>query len=237
MWLVAHENNLGMEQVSVNGQKPDRFSIFFISDVHNRRIQKKLMQRVGQVDAIIIGGDFCDNRTSVERLKANVQLLKQSGPVYFVWGNNDREIGEEQLRALFETEGVQIVENNAIALTNRTNTTWIAAIDDYGTKNANFEQAFAPCKDEDVVLCVSHNPLVFDLALQYRKPALFMGGHLHGGQIRFGPYGVHQSGSFEVREGVPTLISNGYGTTLVPLRLGAHPEVHLMSIQVVAHEG
>lgn len=232
MWIVAHENNLKMEQVIVQGQVPDQFSVFFISDVHNRRINAKLMQKVGPVDAVIIGGDFCDRRTSLEKLKSNLQLLKKSGPVYFVWGNNDREIGEQRLRAILKTEGIEVIENDAVKLQNRSNTTWISAIDDYGTKNSNFQQALAKCHAEDVVLCVSHNPLVFHLAMRYGRPALFMGGHLHGGQIRFGPFGVHPNGSFKVRHGVPSLISNGYGTTLVPLRLGAHPEVHLLTIQV-----
>lgn len=232
MLKVAHENNVKTEQVVVHGRTEDQFNVFFISDVHNRRINTSIMQRVGRVDAVIIGGDFCDRRTSFDKLKSNVQLLKKSGPVYFVWGNNDREIGETELRSLFDAEGVQLIENDAVQLANRENTTWIAAIDDYGTKNSNFEQALSKCQAEDVVLCVSHNPQVFHFALPYGKPSLFLGGHLHGGQIRFGPYGLHPNGSFTVRHGVPTLISNGYGTTLVPLRLGAHPEVHLLTIQV-----
>ena len=235
MWAVAYENNLKIEQVVLNGQLSDRFSIFFISDVHNRSISPKLMQKVGPVEAIIIGGDFCDQRTSLKKLRSNLQLLKRNGPVYFVWGNNDREIGEEMLRTVLKEEGVFLIENDALSLPRRINKTWIAAIDDYGTKNSNFQQALSKCDEEDVVLCVSHNPLVFHLALSYLKPSLFMGGHLHGGQIRFGPFGIHPNGSFKERYGVPSLISNGYGTTLVPLRLGAHPEVHLLTIQVEAN--
>lgn len=237
MWIVAFENNVKMEQVVVKGQVSDQFSIFFISDVHNRRISKKMMQKVSSVDAVIIGGDFCDRRTSLEKLRSNLQLLKKNGPVYFMWGNNDREIGEEALRAVFQEEGIHLIENDAMQLENRTNTTWIAAIDDYGTKNSNFQQALSKCREEDVVLCVSHNPLVFHLALNYGKPSLFMGGHLHGGQIRLGPFGLHPNGSFTVQNGIPALISNGYGTTLVPFRLGAHPEVHVLSIQVEASNG
>lgn len=232
MWKVAHENNIKSEEVVVQGQEKDCFRVFFISDVHNRRINEKMMQKVGQVDAVIVGGDFCDRRTSFEKLRSNIQLLKESGPVYFVWGNNDREIGEDQLRSVFEQEQVNVIENNAVKLTNRQNTTWIAAIDDYGTKKSNFQRALATCGEDDVILCVSHNPLVFHLALPYGKPSLFMGGHLHGGQIRIGPLGLHPNGNFSIRHGVPSLISNGYGTTLLPLRFGAHPEVHVLTIHV-----
>ena len=234
MFKVASENNLKTEKVVLVGQSADHFSLFFISDVHNRTISEKMLRQVGQVDAVIIGGDFCDRRTSIERLACNVKLLKENGPVYFVWGNNDREIGEQRLRTIFQKEGIQIVENDAIQLINRANPTWIAAIDDYGTENADFQTALAPCQEQDVILCVSHNPLVFHHALKYGRPSMFFGGHLHGGQIRFGPFGIHPNGSFKVRNGIPTLISNGYGTTLVPLRLGAHPEAHLLLIEVVS---
>ncbi|MFP3813646.1 serine/threonine protein phosphatase, partial [Bacillus sp. SIMBA_005] len=61
---------------------------------------------------------------------------------------------------------------------------------------------------------------------------LMIGGHLHGGQIRVGPYGVHPQGSYRQREGVMTLVSNGYGTTLLPLRLGAKPECHIIDIDI-----
>lgn len=235
MIKVAHENNIKTHKTAVVGEQRDTFSVLFISDVHNRKINKKMMDRLKrtqQIDFVVIGGDFCDGRTSIKKLNWNIDLLTRFSPVFFVWGNNDREIGEKMLRDVLQQKGIHIVENNAMLIEGRTNKTWLSAIDDYGTKNSNFEKALAKCEAEDVIICVSHNPQVFHLAFKYNRPSIFFGGHLHGGQIRFGPYGLHPNGSFSVRNGVPTLISNGYGTTLIPLRLGAHPEVHVVEIEV-----
>lgn len=231
MFLVAHAHNILEHEAFAYGER-DTIRLVFISDVHNRRISSKGFSTIGNVDAVIIGGDFCDKRTSKEKLCANLKQLQTLGPIYFVWGNNDREFGEQHLRQIFDEYNVTIVENTAVELSNRNNTTWIAAIDDTSTKNYSFKRALAKCEDDDVTICVTHNPQVFHIARRQKRVSLLMGGHLHGGQIRLGRFGLHPNGSFSIRHGIPTLISNGYGTTLLPLRLGAHPQMHVITLQV-----
>lgn len=231
MIKVAHEHHI-IEHTAIVHGKTELIRVLFISDVHNRRIKKTGFNEIGTVDAVIIGGDFCDRRTSQVKLEKNLQLLQTIGPVYFVWGNNDREFGEQKLRQLFAKYAVTVVENDAIQLANCVNTIWISAIDDTSTKNYDFPKALEKCNKMDVVLFVSHNPQVFYKALQIKKPSLLFGGHLHGGQIRLGKYGIHPHGSYSIRNGVPTLISNGYGTTLLPMRLGAKPQLHVVDIFV-----
>lgn len=231
MVTVAHAHNIVEHEAFAYGEN-DTIRLFFISDVHNRRISSKSFQEIGGVDAVIIGGDFCDKRTSKEKLCANLEQLQTLGPIYFVWGNNDREFGEQQLRQIFDQYNVTVVENDAVQLSNRVNTTWIAAIDDTSTRNYSFKRALAKCEEDDVTICVSHNPQVFHIARQQKRLSLLMGGHLHGGQIRLGKFGLHPNGSFSIRHGIPTLISNGYGTTLVPLRLGAQPQMHVINLQI-----
>ena len=57
-----------------------------------------------------------------------------------------------------------------------------------------------------------------------------LAGHTHGGQIRIGKYGLQEKGSFRMKQGRAKLISNGYGTSTLPLRLGAAPECHVIEI-------
>ncbi|MGM9951305.1 MAG: metallophosphoesterase [Lysinibacillus sp.] len=225
----AHENNIRRHTVHARGKK-DRFSIFFIADVHNRKINKKMLEEIEPVEAVIIGGDFADKRVSIPQIEMNLQRLQALGPIYFVWGNNDREVGEDNLLALFKKYGVTVVEDDAVQLPNRPNVTWISAINDTSRRRYSFKDALAKCKEGDVTLFISHNPQVFNQAYPIHKPALMMGGHLHGGQIRLGGLGMHPHGSFSIRKGVPTLISNGYGTTLLPLRLMAKPECHVIEV-------
>ncbi|RHW40160.1 serine/threonine protein phosphatase [Lysinibacillus yapensis] len=226
----AFENNVLHHGIPLQG-KQEQISLFFISDVHLRKIDEKMIDTVEQpIHAVIIGGDLADKRTPFSRIEENIKLLKTLGPVYFVWGNNDREVGEGNLRELFHKLNVTIIENDAILIPQTQNECWISAIADATSQNADYENAFLKCKGAKNVVFVSHNPEVFRMVRRNYKTDLMMGGHLHGGQIRLGPFGMHPHGSFSIREGVPTLISNGYGTTAFPLRFGAKPQCHIITL-------
>lgn len=230
MFKQALENNILYHDVSLMGER-ESVSLFFISDVHLRKINDNMIRKIDRkIDAVIIGGDFADKRTPINRIYENIELLQSIGPVYFVWGNNDREVGETNLRNIFNETNVTIIENDATFIPTLHNSFWLSAIDDTSTKNTQFKQAFKKCGEEDPVIFISHNPEVFSYVRKNYKAAMMMGGHLHGGQIRFGPYGIHPHGSFSMREGVATLISNGYGTTAIPLRFGAKPQCHVIDL-------
>lgn len=231
MWKVAHENNVLHHQLSLHGEQ-EQVRLFFISDVHLRKINKKMIAQLeGHFDAVIIGGDFADSRTPIERIHENLTLLKSIAPIYFVWGNNDREIGEERLKDILQAYQVQIIVNDAVLLPVK-NRFWLSAIEDTTVKEYSFERAFEKVGEQDLVVFIAHNPGVFAKVRAKFRADLMMGGHLHGGQIRFGPYGVHPNGSYRQRDGVMTLVSNGYGTTLVPFRLGAKPQCHIIDIDI-----
>lgn len=232
MWKVAHENNVLEHQMQLNGEQ-EKIRLFFISDTHLRKINRDMINDLeGFFDAVIIGGDFADSRTSIERIHENLNLLTPLGPTYFVWGNNDREVGEERLRAILSEHGVHILANDAVLLPEKKNRFWLSAIEDTSTRKYSFEAAFEKVAEEDFVVFISHNPGVFARVRAKFRADLMIGGHLHGGQIRIGPYGVHPNGSYREREGVMTLVSNGYGTTLLPLRLGAKPQCHIIDIDI-----
>ena len=180
------------------------------------------------IDVVIIGGDFVDKRTSKETLEHNIRLLKQLGPVYFVWGNNDREMDERQLHSILNEANVRTLDNRAERLASSKNPVWLSGID-YYPEVQNIPAAFVECK-ADPTIFIAHNPQVFPKIREQYQPILMMGGHLHGGQIRFGKIGMHGPGTFKKRGGIHTLISNGYGTTLLPMRFGARPECHIVTI-------
>lgn len=229
----AFEHNVLQHNIEVKGECEEQIKLFFISDIHNRLIsEKEIGDKKGNFDGVIIGGDLADKRTPIERLIKNIQFLTTLGPVYFIWGNNDREVGEERLRKILSDSNVTIIENDAILLPNRKNTIWINAIDDTTTNNVDLDKTFAKTEAKDVVFFVSHNPQVFSQVLAQYKVDFLMGGHLHGGQIRLGPFGIYPHGSFSYKKGVPVLISNGYGTTLLPLRFGAKPQCHIIDVKI-----
>lgn len=229
MYKEAHENNVRTHRLQLKGASQS-VRLFFISDTHKRDIDQTMIATIEPVDAVIIGGDFVDKRTTKETLRANLQVLQTLGPIYFVWGNNDRELPEEELVAIFQAFHVTIIENDAVLLTQLKKPLWLSAVN-YVAKPSpqNIDKAFEKCEMARTIF-VAHNPQVFPKVRAYYRPLLMMGGHLHGGQIRLGKFGMHAPGSFQERAGIPTLISNGYGTTLFPLRFGAKPECHVITM-------
>ena len=56
-----------------------------------------------------------------------------------------------------------------------------------------------------------------------------LSGHTHGGQIHLFGFRPYERGRLKRENDLTILISNGYGTTGVPLRLGAKAETHLIN--------
>ena len=227
MYKQAHENNLRIHELYTTG-KQETMCLFFISDTHSRKIDDAMVAAIHQkVDAVIIGGDFVDRRTTEETLLHNIRLVKQLGPTYFIWGNNDVEYGTEKLRQLFAQHEITLLENTSIELASKNNVR-ISGLS-YRSKDENILRAIEQC-EEGKTIFIAHNPELFPKVYKKFKPLLSLAGHLHGGQIRWGKYGIQPHGYFKKVGARYELVSNGYGTTLLPLRFDAKPECHLITI-------
>lgn len=236
MFYSAHKNSIKTHRMKVkNSSKADsQLNVFFISDVHRRRIPTKLLDKVrlrsSSVDLVIIGGDVAENGVPSERVKSNVEKLSTLGPVYYVWGNNDREIGESVIREIIKGVDGTILDNESVRIPEHPD--WIiSGADDPSSGNTNLQKAVSYTEEYTYQLIAVHNPSLFKKLLQISNPELLLGGHTHGGQIRFGPFGMQPQGEFKDEKEHAQLISNGFGTTLVPLRFGAPPETHLIKIE------
>lgn len=242
MVYSAHRVSLKTHRMKVkSSQKTNaELSVFFISDVHRRRIPKKLMDKVrasaDSVDLVIIGGDVAEKDVPSERVRNNVETLSSLGPVFYVWGNNDREIGEKVIRDIISNAGGTVLDNESVRIP--AHPEWIiSGADDPSSGNTNLQKAVTFEQGYAYQIVAVHNPSLFNKILQISKPELIVGGHTHGGQIRFGPFGMQPRGEFTDKQEYAQLISNGFGTTLVPLRFGAPPETHLITIQYEKRSG
>ena len=229
MVYLAFGNNVRIHSVNTIGAQ-ETYNVYFISDTHNRLIHSSVIEQIkGKVNCIIIGGDFVDRRTSLHKIEQNLRMLTAVAPTYFVWGNNDSEIARNKFLPLLAKYNVQIVCNDSLVIHNGKNKIRLCAIDFNGTR-AMIKQSIEKCEKDEHIIFVSHDPHRFRQVLKYITPLLLLGGHIHGGQIRIGPFGFFQKGSFGSFYGAYQLISNGYGTTLLPLRLGAKAESHIIQI-------
>lgn len=220
--------NLRRQAIGLQASKPFQpFDMMFISDVHRRALRESMFRF--PVDIIVIGGDFTEGGVPWKRVEANLDILSRQAPVYFVWGNNDREMDETKLRELFAKYNVKVLEDESIPLFGQRHLR-LVGIDYFAYKENSVEAAFSEVQKSDTVIFVSHTPFVFKKVRDRHKIDFALAGHTHGGQIRFGKLGIYRPGRTEIADGVVQLISNGFGTTKLPMRLGADPEFHLLTV-------
>lgn len=235
MFFYARQRNVIVHEIDdrQEGQDERQLNLFFISDIHNRRIDEKLLGKVQngtEIDVVIIGGDLAEGGVPLSRIDENIKRLALLGPIYFVWGNNDREVGEQEIRAIITRHGGIILENENKVIPGHP--TWgICGTDDPSSRNVDIASSLRSIDKYEQVILVTHTPSLFRKIETFYKPRLLLAGHTHGGQIRFGRFGLAEKGEFRDKGDSAKLISNGYGTSSLPLRFGAAPESHIISIR------
>lgn len=233
MFIEAHLNIVRKHEFSFSNaplEKPIR--IMFISDIHRRKINSSIINRMSnQVDLVIIGGDLLEKGVPLKRVEQNIQKLCSLGKVYFVWGNNDIEIEKKDLLTIFNRWNVTVLKNSSVTINHLQREWTLIGVDDLKTGEVDLELAFQDVKPNTFKLLVSHNPRILKLLEMEHGVSLVLSGHTHGGQIRIFGYGPYEKGKTHVYEGITQLISNGYGTTTIPLRLNARPETHYIVIK------
>lgn len=208
--------------------------IFFISDIHKRVISDLIIQEVKGLkpDIVVIGGDLLEKGVPFTRVKNNIFKLKSLGPVYFVWGNNDYEVDFRKLDAMLLDCGVKILDNTAVTFESlKGDRLILLGVDDLNRKRDELELALQDIEVDGFKILVSHNPKVVSQIKEEHNIRLVLSGHTHGGQIHILGYSPYKKGTLKKLKQTTLLISNGYGTTALPLRLGAKSETHLITIR------
>lgn len=212
-------------------QQPLR--LFFISDVHKRTVSSKLLEKIpGEVDFVIIGGDLLEGGVPLLRARQNIQKLKTLGPVYFVWGNNDYEVSQVQLKQMLKDEGVITLKNEHVSAVSKHGTTCnFAGVDDLSEGEMDLKRAVSSIEPDQLTILLSHNPDVIYYVDEESKVDLILSGHTHGGQIRLFNFGMYELGGLKEKRQIPLFVSNGYGTTSLPLRLQARAQTHYITLK------
>ncbi|WP_051217208.1 metallophosphoesterase [Paenibacillus assamensis] len=227
----------------------DGVRLFLITDLHRRPFTAEHVSIVGHypsAELVLLGGDIIENGVSIEQVMTSVEQLKKIGPVVMVHGNHDHKCNTAQLDAELIEAGVQIVDNTAVRFEKDGESIWICGIGDSSSGHANVNAAFTSSNsDANCAIVLAHDPVVILEKLpSYVK--LVLTGHTHGGQIRlpiYGPlrlndfYRRYLSGWYEIiSDHVPAhvyklFVSNGFGTSHVPLRWNAKPQGHFITLR------
>ncbi len=241
-------------EVPLGGLRADAaVSLLHVSDLHAGSLvlsAQALLRRLGPAALasrlLCLTGDFCDRAADVGAVEAllapllHAMALQGGRPVqaFAVWGNHDRKAGLAPLRELLLRLGVVVLENAA----QRVDGLWIAGVADPTRHEDQLEQALAPVPSGEPMVLLAHNPSIFPRAVAAGVP-LTLAGHTHGGQVRVaglqrlsrGGKGRYSHGGW-YRSGEQAMyVSRGLGTSFLPLRFGARPEVSVFHL--VPHPG
>jgi uncharacterized protein len=182
-------------------------------------------------DLVCITGDLLSRPRGEPRLR---RLLERLGHPYVVLGNHDLALSRDPFSrpaGLGWLEHGTLLSDSAVEVEVRGKRVEIAGVDprSWLTKRPS---GFA-ASDADLRILLCHFPAALDRAAP-RRFDLILAGHLHAGQIVL-PYGfgklllAHPSapyaGGVYQRAGTTMHVSPGLGTTFVPLRFFARPEV------------
>lgn len=245
----------GIEENYLHPALPSAFDgirVAFVSDIHFGSLLKEkrvraLVERVNawQPDVILLGGDYGEDSDGALDFWALRPGFRAKICVAAVMGNHDRTLPESNLKKIADA----MRENGVIPLVN--DVYWIkkdgcalavAGADDFFNGVPDLERLAALTKEADFTLFLSHNPDL--LPETYALPGgpffqLALCGHTHGGQVRLLGRAPHSSSIYGNRylsgwyreEGADILVSNGVGTSLLPVRLGARPQIHLITLK------
>ena len=188
-------------------------------------------------DLIVMTGDFVawDPEAEGEVVQALADLSAPYG-IFGCLGNHETITQtEESITRLFATRGIRILRQERAPIRLRGETLNLIGVDDSLTEL----QVIAPLVMPDTVnILLVHYPGAFDRAVELGID-LTLAGHTHGGQLSLefihrglslsrleSPY---VSGCYE-KSGSQLYVSRGIGTTSLPIRFGARPEITVFEL-------
>ena len=191
-------------------------------------------------DIVLIAGDLVSDRPVSTRLystEESIAPLRQLRPrlgTVAVLGNHDHWRSEEAVRTALRTAGILVLDNSAASV----GPLAVGGLDDAFTDHDDPKGTVARMRDlPGAKLLLSHSPDPFaNLPSDIR---MMLAGHTHCGQISLpliGPFATYSDYGNRyacgiIREGGKTLIVGaGLGTSMVPLRLGAPPDMWLIEL-------
>ena len=230
----------------------DGFRIAYLADIHfgplfpEERV-RELVERVNALhaDVTVLGGDYGVDSDGAVRFFQLKPGFYGSLAVLGILGNHDRMAPESNLEPLLQAmreDGVTPLVNDAFTVERQGQRLTFVGVDDYYCGAPDLEKAAALSENADFTIFLPHMPDI--LPEVYKLPGgpfyqLALCGHTHGGQVAIGRHAILSSSVYGSRyltgwyheRRTDILVTNGVGTSALPVRLGARPQMHLITLR------
>lgn len=216
-------------------------NIVSVSDIHlgtwvNEKKAKRLVQKINQLepDVVLIGGDIIDDNIEVvkhHQLMEELSEIKSKYGVYSCLGNHEYISGGHMQLEYYEQNGIRMLKDTAELVNNEF---YVVGRDDiqgknmYGIERKSLDSLLYNLDQSKPILLLDHQPYKLDDVSKYAVDLQFS-GHTHNGQ--FWPLNYITGLIFEEdwgylkKENTHFYISSGYGTAVVPIRVGNNSEI------------
>lgn len=208
-----------------------------MSDVRMRRI-RDLVDTLG-ADLVVFTGDQVDRRLhDAERFASGFAGLRAPLGAYGILGNHDHYVDPAVSESALEEAGITPLVNRSVELSRHGSRLAVIGLEDLNASNGRRP-------DFDLIgrhpsafrLCLCHQPRGWRQA-RLAGAHLTLAGHTHGGQIVLTPrtlnvarlHSRYVAGPYR-REDAFLYVSRGVGVGTVRIRLGAPPEVDLITLR------
>lgn len=234
----------------------DAYRIVQISDLHDAQIgenNEKLIAMTAETepDCIVLTGDFVDSsRFHPERSLSVAESLVKIAPVYYVSGNHEAILPDEDYQALTDGLrglGVCVLEDESAELTRDGQSIRLIGLTDIGFHPGTLEEKkdalrtalSALLPEDEFSVTLAHRPELMDVYTECGAP-LVLSGHAHGGQIRLpgiggliapgqGLFPKYTEGKYE-ENGTTLVVSRGIGNSVLPLRVNDRPQIVVVQL-------
>lgn len=248
---IKNVNNKGVERVVYyDFSHPDvpesfeGFRIAFISDLHYESLLKEeglkdLVRLLIELkpDILLMGGDYQEGCQFVKPLFKEIARVHPPMGIYGVLGNNDYERCHDDIVRTMEQYGMHVLEHKTDTLRKNGQQIIIAGVRDPFDR-ANMKSPTLALSPQDFVILLVHTPdYVEDVCVNNTDLAL--AGHTHGGQVRMlgvtpvlnSRYGKRfLTGLAYNSFRTPLIVTNGIGTSRMPIRVGAPAEIVMITL-------
>ena len=221
------------------------FKIIHLSDLHivnNTSVLTKIkyLIRLFPDSLVVITGDVISNKIGIKKAFYFLATLASSkSPLLVVWGNNDKALAKYVKTK--KISGLYVLENDGFVFYKNGTSLNIIGVDDPSKKKDDLPFATQGLDKNGINILLAHSPEIFPKALCYNFD-LILAGHTHGGQIVFPWIGAiynHTGFPFtygHFRKGnTQMIVSRGIGTSFVPLRFLAPPEIGIITLLPERH--
>jgi predicted MPP superfamily phosphohydrolase len=207
-----------------------------ISDLHLRQtaeVHLRMLEHVRALnpDLVLVTGDLVDRRSAIGQA---VDLLNEMHAPRGVWavpGNWDHHAkAVPNLVDRLKEVNVRLLVNEGAQLDDGF---WIVGVDDPASEHDDILRALRDVPPAVPRVLLAHSPDIIRAVRNIRLDLILV-GHTHGGQVNLplfkgawlhhGASGKYIRGLYRAH-GSPMYVNRGIGTTTLPLRLGARPEI------------